>query len=1000
MTEKSARPGFSLLNVCRRSNRAFRLRWLTGAALCAVPLSLTCTTAFAQIASSTDGAIIGTVTDSSGALIPGAKVKLVGAKVMGMTQTITGSDGQYRFTALQPGDYSVTAEMPGFSASEVKDVTIGLGFTASVNMKLQAGSVGQVISVSSAGTAIDSESTSVSTRLDTDALKELPGSRDFWAVIAQAPAVSITRVDVGGSNALTQQTSVTYGLTSGSGVNRGMVEGVMVNEGAGGSSEMYYTDYGALAEMSVNAAGNTAEMPNPGALTQLVVKTGGNQYHGDVYYDYESDAFESADIDANDIRLGLTGSNVLSVYDTNRISKFSDFNADLGGFIKKDKLWWYFAYRYTSVAQRYPTLLDDTQKTTSPVFTGKMTYNINSKQKLSGFYQHSAKVQPDYLGAILISGGRQSPALMMANTVWHSTFPTYVWKAEYDYIIRPNLLFEGRVGQYHSDWTRVYKSSDARIEDTSTNYVAGGVYNSENNRSRPQFSGTLSYVKDGWFGRHSFKFGGEYMRDTITNPAGQFGNNCNCLSQLSSGAPSNVYIYQPNTSKDGNSTIGIYGTDTWAINRRVNVTLGVRWDENNIFLPAQTGPSGQQFAAVGSALRFNNVGPRVGFDFDVFGNHKTVLKGSFGQFFIYPGSDYANNVNPNPEGGWYNEYQWNATTIAAGGGTACSGDVPTCHWDGNYAELSAKPIATVGGAASRINNPNLKNTYSLQSTMFLEHELAPNFTVRTGFVWNGRRDVAANIYPLRPFSNYTVAKTIKDPGPDGVYGTADDGQTYTLYDLPTTGSTAATATTAAQFTNVPASSNYYNWEISANKHGRGHWDLLASYAKVWAYETTLGGTTAFTPNAAINAPGFVNAYTNWQAKLNLTYRAKYGIRLTPVLRVQSGTPFGRTFSSSILATESKAAPAVYGTALTYGTVAILAEPYNAERTPTIAPVDTRIEKAFTFRDKLHLTAMGDVYNIFNTNAIQATTVTSGTSFMRPVAITGPRVGRIGFKFEF
>ncbi len=973
MTAKSALPGFSLLSVCRKSNGAFHLRWLTGVALCTLPLSMTCTNASAQIASSTDGAIVGTVTDNSGALIPGATVKLTGTKVMGATKVVTGSDGQFRFPTLQPGDYSITVEMPGFSASQVKDLHVGLGFTATVDVKMQAGSVDQIVTVSASGTAIDMESTNISTRLDTEALKELPGSRDFWAVIAQAPAVSVTRVDVGGSNALTQQTSVTYGLTSGSGVNRGMVEGIMVNEGAGGSSEMYYTDFGALAEMSVNAAGNTAEMPNPGALTQLVVKTGGNSYHGNIYYDYESDAFESANIDANQIKLGVVGSNVLSVYDTNRITKFSDFNADLGGFIKKDKLWWYFAYRYTSVGQRYPTLLDDTQTTTSPVLTGKMTYNINSKQKLSGFYQHSAKVQPDYLGAILIGGGRQSAALMTQNTVWHSTFPTYVWKGEYDYIISPNMLFEARVGQYHSDWTRVYKSTDARIEDTSTNYVAGGVYNAENSRSRPQFSGTLSYVKDGWFGRHSFKFGGEYMRDTITNPAGQFGDSCNCLSQLANNVPTNVYIYQANTSKNGNSTIGIYGTDTWAINKRVNVTLGVRWDENNIFLPAQTGPSGQQYAAVGSALRFNNVGPRFGFDFDVFGNHKTVLKGSFGQFFIYPGSDYANNVNPNPEGGWYKEYKWLPTTTC--------GDVPTCHWNGNAAELGAQ-IANVGGTASRINNPNLRNTYSLQSTMFLEHELASNFTVRTGFVWNGRRNVAQNIYPLRPFSAYTLARTVIDPGPDGKAGTADDGKTYTLFDMPTAAS--VTASTATQYTNVPEGSNYYNWEISANKHGRGRWDLLTSFAKVWAYETSLGATTAFTPNAAINSPGFVNAYSNWQAKLNVTYRAPYGIRLTPVLRVQSGVPFGRTFSAT----------------LNYGTIAVLAEPYSAEHTPVVAPFDTRVEKVFTIRERLHLTAMGDVYNIFNTNAIQATTVTSGASFMRPVAITGPRVGRIGFKFEF
>jgi hypothetical protein len=195
----------------------------------------------------------------------------------------------------------------------------------------------------------------VSTHFDAEKLASLPGSRDFWGVLAQAPAVSMSRVDVGGSGALTQQPYTAYGLSSGGGVNRGEVEGVMVNEGSGGGgSDMYYTDYGSYAEIAVNAVGNNAAMPNPGVLSQLIAKSGGNSYHGCLYADYENESMEAHNIDSDQIARGLTGSSALAVTDLNRLTTFTDFDADLGGYIVKDRLWWYGAARYTLTGQRYP----------------------------------------------------------------------------------------------------------------------------------------------------------------------------------------------------------------------------------------------------------------------------------------------------------------------------------------------------------------------------------------------------------------------------------------------------------------------------------------------------------------------------------------------------------------------------------------------------------------------------------------------------------------------
>ena len=405
-----------------------RARRVTLLALAFVAASVA---ADAQTVSLTAGAINGTVTDATKAVLPGVAVTLSGPAVMGSPTAVTDQNGFFRLSSLSPGDYTLRFDLSGFGSVTREGIRVSLGFTATVNVEMSPGSVAETITVSGASPVVDLQSTNVTTHFDTERLANLPGSRDYWAVVAQTPAVSMSRVDVGGSGALTQQPYTAYGLTSGGGVNRGVVEGIMVNEGAGGGgSDLYYTDYGSFAEIAVNAVGNTAEMPSPGVLSQFITKSGGNSYHGTLYVDYENDSMEAHNIDAAQIAAGVTGSDVLAAVDTNRLSSFNDFNVDVGGFVIKDKMWWYGAYRRTSTGQRYPTLVDDIQETWVPVGTGKVTYNFTPSQKVIGYFQHADKSQPDYLGAIQIGGGRTTPAIMHADTVWNSHFPTNVWKVE------------------------------------------------------------------------------------------------------------------------------------------------------------------------------------------------------------------------------------------------------------------------------------------------------------------------------------------------------------------------------------------------------------------------------------------------------------------------------------------------------------------------------------------------------------------------------------------
>lgn len=910
------------------------------------------------------GVITGSVTDNTRALLPGVTVTVSGASVMGTPSAVTGEQGTYRIPSLPPGDYTVKFELAGFGTVIREGIRVGVGFTATLNVELNLASVAESVTVSGQSPVVDVTSTTVATRFDEQVLASLPGARDYWAVLAQTPAVAMGRVDVGGSGALTQQPYTAYGLTSAGGVNRAEVEGVMVNEGAGGGgSDMYYTDYGAFAEVAINAVGNGAEMPNPGVLSRLIAKSGGNQYHGNVYADYQNDSMEATNISDAQVKAGVVGSNIVAAKDTNRLESFRDLNADLGGYIKQDRLWWYGAVRRTDTGQRYPTLIDDIQDTWVPVITAKTTFNASTSHKFTAFYQFQTKEQPDYLGAIRIAGGRQSPALMGKDTVWYSKFPLHVWKAEYNAVLTPSLFFEVRAGAYHSVWSRTGKSSAPRVEDIGNNFVSGGVWGTDLRRHRPQANAAVSYVKNDWAGTHNVKLGAEVMRDLLVQPFSGFPGTAQTISVLNNGVASQVDIYLPGSeSKNGLWTTSVYLNDSWQFNRRLTINAGIRYDHQSAYLPDQVGPGGQNFSRVNGIVRFDNWGPRVSASFDVTGDAKTVAKASYGKFWLYPGADLASGLNPNATM-WFERYGW---TDRNGNGLFDTG------------EQGALQLVQ-GGRASTVFDDNLKNTYVNQGTIYLERELANSFGVRTGFVWNGRRQVRGQINVNRPLSTYTVPTTFRDPGVDGRLGTADDGATLTGYNL----TPEALALPIVNITtNLPeADSDYYNLEFTATRRETSFWSLQASYAYTWSHETALSAGAGYTPNSYINTDNDRLVFTTWQAKLLGTLKLKGDFRITPTVRFQAGTPYGRTFTQT----------------LNWGNATVRAEPINAQRTANINVIDVRTEKAFRIGPG-RFTGFFDVYNITNTNAEQAITTTSGSAWLRPVAITPPRIARVGLKF--
>ncbi|HKB13870.1 MAG TPA: carboxypeptidase-like regulatory domain-containing protein, partial [Vicinamibacterales bacterium] len=227
-----------------------------------------------QTVSTTTGAINGKITDTSNAVMPGVTVTISSPSMQGTRTDTTGADGVYRFSAIPPGEYTVRYELAGFETQIREGLRVGLGFTATVNVELRVARLSESVTVSGQSPVVDIATTKTSTNFDAQQLASLPNARDFWSILAAAPAIQMQRIDVGGSAAGTQTGYSTYDTKSDQ--HRPMVEGIVNTEGTNAAG--FYYDYGSMEEVSVTTGANTPDMPWAGVMTQFIAKSGGNTY--------------------------------------------------------------------------------------------------------------------------------------------------------------------------------------------------------------------------------------------------------------------------------------------------------------------------------------------------------------------------------------------------------------------------------------------------------------------------------------------------------------------------------------------------------------------------------------------------------------------------------------------------------------------------------------------------------------------------------------------------
>jgi hypothetical protein len=362
--------------------------------------------------------------------------------------------------------------------------------------------------------------------------------------------------------------------------------------------------------------------------------------------------------------------------------------------------------------------------------------------------------------------------------------------------------------------------------------------------------------------------------------------------------------------------------------------------------------------------------------FDLDGQGRTLLKFSYGRYRSSPNATLAFNANPNSNQ-WWTQYEW------------IDPNQDGLFEPGEQGRVQRRR----GGVAVEWMDPNLTLSVLDESAAWIEHTLPGRVTLRTGAVWRLERSPFARQNLSQPFDAFTVPVLILDRGPDGVAGTPDDGPMLTAYDLNSDflGQPAVNVER-----NVPgASSEYLTGEIGATRPLHGRWTAGASFAYTrngdhasnYLGQLVRNDPYPLTPNDLINAgSGGRYWFSTWTAKAYGTFEGPWQVHVTPVLRYQSGQPFGRTQTTE---------PGQ----LRYGTVTILMEPIGTRHMDNIALLDMRIDKTMSTKTG-RVVLFVDVFNCLNANPEQNVVWSSGPSFLRPITIVPPRIARLGFTLDW
>ncbi len=547
--------------------------------------------ALPALAQSLTGTIAGTIKDEQGGALPGVTVTLVGKT--GSRTATSDAQGGYRFAAVDPGVYEVRVEMSGFQAKR-QTASISIDKQLTLDFALGVGGRTENVEVVGEAPVVDVTSAATNNSLSQDLLYNMPLDRRSFNIYNFAPGVNDSSAFGGGAST----------------GNALLLDGVDTRDPEGGSDWSFF-NYNIMEEVQVQGLGAPAEYGAfTGAIVNTVSKSGGNAFTGlfDLYY--TKDSLASDNLSKQDLSLNpsLGG---------DKTTKYLDFTGQLGGPIVKDKLFFFAStqrfHKFTDPAG--PRTVDEEL---SHRFNTKLTYTPSSNDTFTGTLQYD-----DY--NIHGRSGQPGAALSNDNQTVEEDAPEWIWNTQWRHLFGSNTFLEAK----YLGWWGYYdlnpkvlpggpNAESSHFDGLTQGYTGGAGYYYYADRGRHQLNASLSHFADA-FGHHEFKFGVEIERSRVRDRYGYVGGG---YYYDYGGAP--VYAYQYSYDVQGrNHRQSFYAQDSWHVGERLTLTPGLRFDWVQGISPALDK----------TVFDTKSVAPRLGIAWDVAGDHKSVLKAFYGQYY-------------------------------------------------------------------------------------------------------------------------------------------------------------------------------------------------------------------------------------------------------------------------------------------------------------------------------------------------------------------------------
>jgi hypothetical protein len=725
--------------------------------------------------------ISGVVKDASGAVLPGVTVEASSPVLIEKVRTaVTDGTGQYAIQDLRPGIYSVRFTLTSFAPVERDGVALSGTFTARINADLRVGGLEETIKVTGEAPVVDVQSTQQERVLDREVLDALPNAGLRTALGVLIPSVDFRRQDVGGAGvrAVTGN-MVAHGARSedaGTTLN-GMS---IASFGTGAATATIFMNPMGIQEMAIDTGSNDAQLHAGGVRTNYTLREGGNTFHGVVFGAYAPGKLQSDNLTSSLIARGLT--------EPNTIKANWDINPAFGGPILRDRIWFFGAARY-NVNSDYVAGLYWNKNTNNP---NAWTYEPDKSRRV-----WNEQKQPDEQ---LRVSWQATPRNKVGGTYYNTSYCfcptdaslTLSWEAGQ----RAQYPFQRLVT---GDWTlpltsrmlieangMIYKSQSNRIpwsglaqgiipvqeQNTGMKYRAADSYRVQD-QSVYNISGAFSYVT----GAHAIKVGG-------SNKSGDLGQSEYDLSPVSyrlrSGVPNRITeralsAWRANVNAD----LGLYAQDRWT-RSKLTLNYGLRYDYFSSSYPDQhIGPTALAptrnitFPAQPGLGALQDLSPRFGAAYDLFGDGKTALKVSLNRYVLAMGPDVSFIQLANPSR--------NLVTSATRTWTDANRDfVPQCdlvnvNLNGECGALSNANFGTV--VTNLTYDKNLltgfgKRNYNWEFSAGVQRELVPRISADLSYFrrWYGNfvltDDLAVGPSDFDPYT-ITAPKDPRLPGGGG-----------------------------------------------------------------------------------------------------------------------------------------------------------------------------------------------------------------------------------------